>query len=128
MNKDKGLKMANVIKYHLSHDGNPIGLFNTLDEAEYQAVMDSGWTEQEYKENFQFAKSQCGKYGGDVFSKTTRPSLYFFEQVELDEKGDIVSINGNPINELIQEILDGSDDVNDNFIAIKQKVTEYYTM
>ena len=63
-----------------------------------------------------------------MFNKTTRPSLYFFEQVELDEKGDIVSINGNPINELIQEILDGSDDVNDNFIAIKQKVTEYYTM
>lgn len=50
------------------------------------------------------------------------------DKVELDEKGDIVSINGNPINELIQEILDGSDDVNDNFIAIKQKVTEYYTM
>lgn len=44
--------MANVIKYYLSYDGNPIGLFNTLDDAEYQAAMDSGWTEQEYKENF----------------------------------------------------------------------------
>lgn len=51
--------MENVVKYHLSYDGNPIGLFNTLDDAEYQAAMDSGWTEQEYKENFQFAKSQC---------------------------------------------------------------------
>lgn len=48
--------MANVIKYHLSYDGNPIGLFNTLDEAEYQAAMDSGWTEEEYQENFAFAK------------------------------------------------------------------------
>ena len=83
---------------------------------------------EEYHEKFAFVKSQCNKYGGDVFSKTTRPSLYFFEQVELDEQGNIVSINGNPIDEIVQEILDGSDDVNDNFIAIKQKVSEYYTM
>lgn len=69
--------MANVIKYYLSYDGNPIGLFNTLDDAEYQAAMDSGWTEQEYKENFQFAKSQCNKYGGDAFSKNGLGSLYF---------------------------------------------------
>lgn len=61
--------MANVIKYHLSHDGNPIGLFDTLDEAEYQAAMDSGWTEEEYHEKFAFVKSQCNKYGGDVFRK-----------------------------------------------------------
>ena len=50
------------------------------------------------------------------------------DKVELDEQGNIVAVNGNPINELIQEILDGSDDVNDNFIVIKQSITEYYTM
>lgn len=126
MNEDKGLKMANVIKYHLSHDGNPIGLFNTLDEAEYQAAMDSGWTEQEYKENFQFAKSQCSKYGGDVFSKTTRPSLYFFDEVELDEQGNIVAINEQPFDEFIQETYGSMDD--EDMITIQQKVTEYYTM
>lgn len=126
MNEDKGLKMANVIKYHLSHDGNPIGLFNTLDEAEYQAAMDSGWTEQEYKENFQFAKSQCSKYGGDVFSKTTRPSLYFFEQVELDEQGNIVAVNEQSFDEFIQDTYGLMD--NEDFVTIKQKVTEYYTM
>lgn len=122
--KDKGLKMANVIKYHLSHDGNPIGLFDTLDEAEYQAAMDSGWTEEEYHEKFAFVKSQCNKYGGDVFSKTTRPSLYFFEQVELDEQGNIVSINGNPIDEIVQESLEENDD----FTQIKQVIIDYYTM
>ena len=33
--------MANVIKYRLSCDGHPIGLFDTLDEAKYQASIDS---------------------------------------------------------------------------------------
>lgn len=122
--KNDRTKMTNVIKYHLSHDGNPIGLFNTLDEAEYQAAMDSGWTEQEYKENFQFAKSQCRKYGGDVFSNTTHPSLYFFEEVELDEQGNIVAVNGNPIDEIVQESLDENDD----FTQTKQVIIDYYTM
>lgn len=118
--------MANIIKYHLSHDGNSIGLFDTLDEAEYQAAMDSGWTEQEYQENFAFAKSQCSKYGGDVFSKTTRQSLYFFEQVELDEQGNIVTVNKQPFDEFIQETYGSMDDK--DIVSIKQKVTEYYTM
>lgn len=126
MNEDKRLKMANVIKYHLSHDGNPIGLFNTLDEAEYQAAMDSGWTEQEYQENFAFVKSQCNKYGGDIFSKNGRDSLYFFEQVELDEKGDIVTIDEQPLDEFIQDTYGSIDD--EDVVIIKQKVTEYYTM
>ena len=126
MNEDKGLKMANVIKYHLSHDGNPIGLFNTLDEAEYQAAMDSGWTEQEYQENFAFAKSQCNKYGGDIFSKNGRDSLYFFDKVELDEQGNIVAVNEQSFDEFIQDTYGLMD--NEDFVTIKQKVTEYYTM
>lgn len=124
--KDKGLKMANVIKYHLSHDGNPIGLFDTLDEAEYQAAMDSGWTEQEYQENFQFAKSQCRKYGGDVFSKNGRDSLYFFDRIELDKQGNIVTIDEQPFDEFIQDTYGSID--NEDVVTIKQKVTEYYTM
>jgi hypothetical protein len=110
--------MANVIKYHLSYDGNPIGLFNTLDEAEYQAAMDSGWTEEEYQENFAFAKSQCNKYGGD--------SLYFFDRIVLDEQGNIVAINEQPFDEFIQDTYVSIDD--EDVVTIKQKVTEYYTM
>lgn len=110
--------MANVIKYHLSYDGNPIGLFNTLDEAEYQAAMDSGWTEEEYQENFAFAKLQCNKYGGD--------SLYFFDRIVLDEQGNIVAINEQPFDEFIQDTYVSIDD--EDVVTIKQKVTEYYTM
>lgn len=106
--------MANVIKYHLSYDGNPIGLFNTLDEA----AMDSGWTEEEYQENFAFAKSQCNKYGGD--------SLYFFDRIVLDEQGNIVAINEQPFDEFIQDTYVSIDD--EDVVTIKQKVTEYYTM
>lgn len=118
--------MENVVKYHLSYDGNPIGLFNTLDDAEYQAAMDSGWTEQEYKENFQFAKSQCNKYGGDVFSKNGRDSLYFFDKVELDEQGNIVAVNKQPFDEFIQDTYGLMDDK--DLIEIRQNVTKYYTM
>lgn len=126
MIKDKGIKMANVIKYHLSHDGNPIGLFDTLDEAEYQAAMDNGWTEQEYQENFQFAKSQCRKYGGDVFSKNGHDSLYFFTEVELDEQGNIVTIDEQPLDEFIQDTYNVMNDK--DLIEIRQNVTKYYTI
>lgn len=118
--------MANVIKYHLSHDGNPIGLFDTLDEAEYQAAMDSGWTEEEYHEKFAFVKSQCNKYSGDVFSKNGRDSLYFFDKVELDEQGNIVTINEQPFNEFIQDTYNVMDDK--DLIETRQNVTQYYTM
>lgn len=124
--KNDRTKMTNVIKYHLSHDGNPIGLFDTLDEAEYQAAMDSGWSEDGYWENFTFAKSQCRKYGGDVFSKNEHDSLYFFDEIELDEQGNIVTINKQPFDEFIQETYGSMD--NEDVVAIKQKVTKYYTM
>lgn len=110
--------MENVVKYHLSYDGNPIGLFNTLDEAEYQAAMDSGWTEEEYQENFAFAKSQCNKYGGD--------SLYFFDRIVLDEQGNIVTINEQPFDEFIQDTYGSMGD--EDMISIKQQVTKYYIM
>lgn len=118
--------MENVVKYHLSYDGNPIGLFNTLDEAEYQAAMDSGWTEEEYQENFAFAKSQCNKYGDDIFSKNGRDSLYFFDRIELDEQGNIVKINEQPFDEFIQDTYNVMDDK--DLIEIRQNVTKYYTM
>lgn len=100
--------------------------YNTLDEAEYQAAMDSGWTEQEYQENFQFAKSQCGKYGSDVFSKNGSDSLYFFDRIVLDEQGNIVTINEQPFDEFIQDTYNVMDDK--DLIEIKQNVTKYYTM
>lgn len=61
-----------------------------------------------------------------MFSKTTHPSLYFFEQVELDEKGNIVAINEQPFDEFIQDTYSSMD--NEDFFTIKQKVTDYYTM
>lgn len=118
--------MENVVKYPLSYDGNPIGLFNTLDEAEYQAAMDSGWTEEEYQENFAFAKSQCNKYGGDIFSKNGRDSLYFFDRIVLDEQGNIVTINEQPFDEFIQDTYGSMGD--EDMISIKQQVTKYYIM
>lgn len=118
--------MENVVKYHLSYDGNPIGLFNTLDEAEYQATMDSGWTEEEYQENFAFAKSQCNKYGGDIFSKNGRDSLYFFDRIVLDEQGNIVAVNEQSFDEFIQDTYGSMCD--EDVVTIKQKVTDYYTM
>ena len=80
--------------------------------------MDSGWTEEEYQENFAFAKSQCNKYGGD--------SLYFFDRIVLDEQGNIVAINEQPFDEFIQDTYVSIDD--EDVVTIKQKVTEYYTM
>lgn len=94
--KDRS-KMANVIKYRLSCDGHPIGLFNTLDEAKYQASIDSAHN---------------------------HTSLYFFDELELDRQGILIAINGRKIDNIVQDLLDESDD----FLQIKQSIIAYYLM
>lgn len=89
--------MTNIIKYRLSCDGNPIGLFNTLDEAKYQASIDSA-------HNY--------------------TSLYFFDQIELDKQGNLITVNGRKIDNIVQDLLGESDD----FLQIKQAIIDYYLM
>ena len=87
--------MTNVIKYRLSCDGHPIGLFNTLGEAKYQSSIDSAHN---------------------------HTSLYFFDEIELDNQGNVVAVNGRKIDHIVQDLLDESDD----FIQIKQAIIDYY--
>lgn len=68
--------MANVIKYRLSCDGHPIGLFDTLDEAKYQASIDSAHNST---------------------------SLYFFDEIELNKQGNLIAVNGRKIDNIVQE-------------------------
>ena len=75
--------MENVIKYRLSCDGHPIGLFDTLDGAKYQASIDSA--------------HNC-------------TSLYFFDEIELDRQGILIAVNGRKIDHIVQDLLDESDD------------------
>lgn len=89
--------MAHVIKYRLSCDGYPIGLFDTLDEAKYQASIDSA---------------------------NNHTSLYFFDEIELDKQGILVSVNGRKIDNIVQDLLGESDD----FLQIKQDIIDYYLM
>ena len=39
----------NKIKHFLAHDGNKIGLFDSLREAEKAAALYEGWTEEEFE-------------------------------------------------------------------------------
>lgn len=48
------------------------------------------------------------------------------DKVELDEKGDIVTIDEQPLDEFVQDTYGSIDD--EDVVIIKQKVTEYYTM
>ena len=89
--------MANVIKYCLSCDGHPIGLFNTLGEAKYQASIDSAHN---------------------------HTSLYFFDEIELDKQGNLITVNGRKIDNIVQDLLGESDD----FLQIKQDIIDYYLM
>lgn len=89
--------MTNIIKYRLSCDGHPIGLFDTLDEAKYQASIDSA---------------------------NNHTSLYFFDKIELDRQGILVSVNGRKIDNIVQDLLGESDD----FLQIKKDIIYYYLM
>lgn len=46
------------------------------------------------------------------------------DKVELDEQCNIVAVNGNPIDEIVQESLDENED----FTQTKQVIIDYYTM
>lgn len=48
------------------------------------------------------------------------------DKVELDEQGNIVAVNEQSFDEFIQDTYGLMD--NEDFVTIKQKVTEYYTM
>jgi hypothetical protein len=48
------------------------------------------------------------------------------DKVELDEQGNIVTIDEQPFDEFIQDTYGSID--NEDVVTIKQKVTEYYTM
>lgn len=48
------------------------------------------------------------------------------DKVELDEQGNIVTIDEQPFDEFIQDTYGSID--NEDVVTIKQKMTEYYTM
>lgn len=115
----------NTVKYHLSHDGNTIGLFDSLVEAEHAAARDNGWTDAEIAEKWDSVKADCRKYGGDPLGNNGRDSLYFFVKLELDEQGNILTVDDEPFDDYIESIsveVDGKSD----FEETKVRMTDYF--
>lgn len=114
----------NKIKYFIAHDGNKIGLFDSLREAEKAAALYEGWTEEEFEKEWDSVKKDCGKYGGDPLGRNGRESLYFFDELEIDESGEIVKINGQDFNEFIAENSD--EEGTPEFEEYKKNAKKYF--
>ncbi|HEZ5686784.1 TPA: hypothetical protein WI014_001277 [Neisseria meningitidis] len=115
-----------ILKYFVAHDGNPIGLFDSERMAEKAAALDSGcWTEEEFEADWDFAKSQCNKYGGDPLSRSNRDSLYFFDTLELDESGNILKVSGQDFIEFIVES-SGYEENTPEFEESKTRYLKYF--
>ena len=114
----------NKIKHFVAHDGNKIGLFDSLREAEKAAALYEGWTEEEFEKEWDSVKKECEKYGGDPLGHNGRDSLYFFDELEINESGEIVKINRREFNDMIAENSD--DEGTPEFEKCKKEMTEYY--
>lgn len=111
-------------KYFVAHDGNRIGLFDSLREAEKAAALYEGWTEAEFEKEWDTLKKDCEIYGGDPLGRNGRESLYFFDELEVNESGEIVKINRQEFNDTVSENSD--DEGTPEFEACKKEMTAYY--
>ena len=114
----------NKIRHFVAHDGNKIGLFDSLRKAEKAAALYEGWTEEEFEKEWDAVKKDCGKYGGDPLGRNGRESLYFFDELEIDESGEIVKINGQDFNEFIAENSD--EEGTPEFEEYKKNAKKYF--
>lgn len=107
----------NAIKFSLFHDGDPCGIFDTLEEAENAALKELGWTDEDICENKEYAKRH-----GDLFTDHNGNfSLHFVYELEISEAGDLIKIDGQPIDDYI---LDAYGD--ENFDEDKKNAITYF--
>lgn len=110
-------------KYFVGHDGNPRGLFESMDEAERFILMEQGWTDEEIAEDWAFVKNESRKYGGDPFSTNGRESLFFITELKISD-GVLVEVDGMPFDDYIESISAERD--TEEFRETKRRMAEYY--
>lgn len=99
-----------TIKYHVAHDGNQHGLFNSLESAEKYIVskeIENNPNKYDLKglsvdafigEHYDFWVFNRQKYGTEFFD-----NLWQIADVEFNEDGEIIKIYGESFDEKIEE-------------------------
>lgn len=98
-----------MIKYHLSYDGNVRGLFDSEEEAEKYALSEKGWSDDEIRENYEFAKRRCEEYGDSLLDSRGLGG-YFIYEIELDENNRVLKVDGLDFDKYLRDTYDVEDE------------------
>ncbi|EGZ47896.1 hypothetical protein [Neisseria wadsworthii] len=112
-------------KFHVGHDGNSHGLFNSYDEAEIYILKERGWTDEEIKNDLAFAKKECSKYGGDLFADPGKMPLWFITEIEMED-GKIVKVDGQSYRDYLESI--GGEEGSGEYEADLKRMNAYYLL
>ncbi|MRN37416.1 hypothetical protein CRG49_012650 [Neisseria sp. N95_16] len=110
-------------KYFVSHDGNRHDLFDTLEQAEHYILKQTGWTDAEIADKWEFVKKECSLYGGDPFSSNSRHSLWFIDELKLSN-GVIMEVDGQSFDDYVESMSDERG--TEEFAETKRRMVGYY--